>query len=551
MKRNLEKLKHTCFDLLIIGGGITGSAIAWDASLRGYSVAVIEKKDFGHATSMATSKLIHGGLRYLENFDFGLVRESLRERRHMSNMVPHQIRPLPFLMPMYDMNIVSKYYLKAGLSLYDMLSFDKNLLKEKSNRLENHRWLSTKEALEHEPSLTQEKLSGAFFYYDLQSIHPERINIDFLLSASSHGAIVSNYLQVSDIMYNKISEQKKICGVKVKNQLENNEEFMISSKTIVNCSGPWIQTTLDKIELNVSHKVVLSKGIHLLMPKRQRDQAIFITTKDNKHLLILPWLNYTLLGTTDTEYDGSPDEVSVSKEEAKNFLGLINEYYPVNYQFEDIIHSYSGLRVLVIPTYVNKEKTYKISRRPEIIDHEQEGMSGLISVVGGKYTTSRGLAERVVDHIQKQYQLGSMFCRTKTVPLASASYNMSLDKYREETQQIFGKKYSLEFLSHLIEYYGVYSRKILSLMEGDKFLEQKIDPSSCRVFAEIEYAIQEESALTLSDMLYRRCGWGNEGLKTIPIVRAIAEYMGTSLDWSSQHLEKEVSEYLRTQKFYG
>ena len=548
MKRNLEKLKHAYFDLLIIGGGITGSAIAWDASLRGYSVAVIEKKDFGHATSMATSKLIHGGLRYLENLNFGLVRESLRERRHMSNMVPHQVRPLPFLLPVYDTNIISKYYLKAGLSLYDILSFDKHLVKEKSKRLNNHKWFSTKQALKHEPRLAQKKLSGAFFYYDIQNLHPERINIDFLLSASNYGAIVANYLQVGEIMYNKISEQKQVCGVKVKNQIETQEEFVIAAKTVVNCSGPWTQKTLDKTDLNISHKIVLSKGIHLLMPKRQEDQAIFITTKNNKHLLILPWLNYTLLGTTDTKYDGSPDEVSVSKKEAKDFLNLVNEYYPANYQFEEIIHSYAGLRTLVVPSNADLEKTYQISRKPEIIDHTQEGMSGLISIVGGKYTTSRGLAERVVDHLQQQYKLGSMFCRTKTVPLVSANYNMSLEKYKKETHQVFGAEYSLELLNHLIEYYGIYSRKILALMKDDQSLAQKIHVSSYRVFAEIEYAIQEESALTLADMLYRRCGWGNEGLKNLIVIRAIAEYMGTSLNWSSQHLEKEISEYLKSQE---
>ncbi len=548
MKRNLDKLKHAHFDLLIVGGGITGMTIAWDASLRGYSVALIEKKDFGHATSMATSKLIHGGLRYLKNLDFNLVRESLRERRYFSNIIPHQVCPLPFLLPIYGQNIILKYFLKIGLSLYDILSFDKNLVKNKSKKMKNHKWLSRKKALKYEPRLAKKGLRGAFLYHDLQNIHPERINIDFINSARMCGAIIVNYLEVTNILYREREDGKNICGVKVKDQMKNGSEFIIASKVVINCSGPWLNQLLHKKKIKNAPKLTLAKGIHLVMPRRQGDQALFLKTNGNQHLLILPWLNYTLLGTTDTKYEGLPDDVKVTSDEAQKFLDLVNKYYPVNYQLNEIIHCYAGLRTLITPQKEDTNGTYKISRKSEMIDHGLENTPGLISVVGGKYTTSRALAERVVNYVQKTYRLGCMICRTKTTSLASANYEMSFDEYHKQIHKNFGIKYSSKLLNHLIEYYGVYSQDILLLIKNDKSLEKQIHPSNIRIFAEIKYAIQKESALTLSDFLYRRCGWGNEGLKDSDIVRSVAKYMGTTLNWSSRQLEKEISQYLESQK---
>ena len=357
--------------------------IAWDASLRGYSVALVEKNDFGHATSMATSKLIHGGLRYLKNMDFTLVRESLRERRYLSDMIPHQVRPLPFLLPVYKRNFLSRYYLAVGFALYDLLSFDKNKVKDDSKKLENHKWLSAKEALKKEPRLFKKGLLGAFHYYDLQNIHPERMNIDFLASAEAHGAIVANHLEVVELLYNKVQNKKRINGVRVKDKMDNSSPFTVSSKMVVNCSGPWINQVLSKIKINVVRKFVFSKGIHLLMPKRQGNQAIFMKTKNNQHLLILPWLGYTLLGTTDTVYQGSPDALMVSKEDMEGLIKRVNEYYPANYKQEEVIHAYTGLRVLTNTSQHSHQKTYKASRKPKIINHTPEGVSGLISVVGG------------------------------------------------------------------------------------------------------------------------------------------------------------------------
>ena len=496
---------------------------------------------------MATSKLIHGGLRYLKNMDFTLVRESLRERRCLSDMIPHQVRPLPFLLPIYKRNFLSRYYLAVGFALYDLLSFDKNRVKDDSKRLKNHKWLSAEEALKREPRLFKKGLLGAFHYYDLQNIHPERMNIDFLASAEAHGAIVANHLEVVELLYNKVQNKKRINGVRVKDKMDNGSPFTISSKMVVNCSGPWINQVLNKIKINVARKFVFSKGIHLLMPKRQGNQAIFMKTKNNQHLLILPWLGYTLLGITDTVYQGSPDALMVSKEDMEGLIKRVNEYYPANYKQEEVIHAYAGLRVLTNTSKHSTQKIYKASRKPKIIDHAPQGVSGLISVVGGKYTTSRSLAEKVVDYIQIRYKLGNMICKTKETPLKSANYGTSFQRYRSEIHKKWEEKYSSELLDHLLEYYGTYSQRVITYMEADRGLRRRIHPSNIRVHAEVHHAIHEESARTLSDFLYRRCGWGNEGLKEMSALKTVAESMGKVLHWSPEKMEEEISGYLEKQ----
>ena len=561
MRRNIEKFKHNHFDILIIGGGITGAAIAWDASLRGYSVALLEKNDYGHATSMATSKLIHGGLRYLGNYDFSLVRESLKERRYICDIIPHLIRPLPFLFPIYKYTPISKWLLNAGLYFYDLLSFDKNLVKESSSRLKNHSWLSVKKTIKAESNLSQKDLLGSFLYYDIQNIYPERMHLDFILSANQRGAITSNYVEVKDFIFQQTldpvngenaNNKKKVIGVIAKNLVnKKSDDIEIHAKVVINCSGPWTNTLLNKATVRKPNRVVLSKGIHLVMPRRQEDQAIFIETKDNHHILILPWLNYTLLGTTDTRYTDSPDKVHVSKKDAQNFLDLVNEYYPVKYKANEIIHAYSGLRSLITQNTNfenNPDNTYKYSRRHKIVDHKYEGVSGLISVIGGKYTTSRELAEQTVDQAQRNYELGNMECATKITPLASANYGVSLSKFKNLAYQENEGKFSKKLIDHLFDYYGIYYKKILAIIKQNKNMGELIGPSSIRVKAEIQYAIEEESALTLSDFLYRRCGWGNEGLKDITILKSITDTMGKILRWSAKRKEKEISSYLKKQE---
>ena len=556
MERELDKFKYSYFDILIIGGGITGAAIAWDASLRGYKVALIEKDDFGHGTSMATSKLIHGGLRYLANFEFGLVRESLQERYFLSNNIRHLVKPLPFLFPVYDEISTSRWLIKMGLKLYDFLSSSKIIVGNGLQKLPAHKWYSRKKVLELEPKLPDQGLKGAFLYYDVQNIHPERMNIDFISSAVSKGAVVANYLEMTELVTDKIGGKEEVRGVKVVDKLtytpqgKKGIEFMIQAKVVLNCSGPWANLVLNKlIKKKGRDTLLLSKGIHILIPRSQNDHAIFIETKNKVHFFVLPWLNYTLLGTTDTNYQGSPDELCVTSEDIENFISIVQRHYSINIEKEDILYAYAGIRPLILDkASFGSGNTYGISRRHEIIDHDKDGLNSLVSVLGGKYTTSRALAEKTVNYIQKKYELGNFLCHSRTTPLRSANYSSGAAKYKQNLLTKWGKLFSKELIDHLFEYYGMNCKKILLIAGKSDNLKEYIDSSNLRIKAEIHYAIKHESTYTLSDFLYRRCGWGNEGLKNIRILNIIADEMGGLLGWSTFKKQQEIKNYLDKQK---
>ena len=549
MKRDLEQFKHCLFDLLIIGGGITGAAIAWDASLRGYKVALIEKDDFGHATSMATSKLIHGGLRYLANFEINLVRESLHERRFLANIIHHLVKPLPFLFPIYSKASTSRCLIGLGLKLYTLLSRSKNLVKEESQRFPHHKWYSKKKVIELEPNLPATKLKGAFLYYDAQNIHPERMNIDFILSAVSKGAVIANYLEMTEFIVDEIKNRKEVRGVKVRDKLNGNPEFIIQTKVVLNCSGPWANLLLKKIKKTKEENLMLSKGIHILTRRKQNQHAVFIETKNKAHFFIIPWLNYTLWGTTDTSYVGSPDNLKVIKKDIEDFLELVNQYYSVKIEKKDILHVYAGIRPLVRDSSSNNSKnTYKASRKHELIDHEKDGFYRLVSALGGKYTTSRSLAEKAVNYVQRKYKLGNFSCHSRTTPLKSADYKYSITEYKKKLHAKWGKWFSEELIEHLFSYYGINCNKILQIAKKSDNLGDSIHSSSLRIKAEIHYAIEHESTHTLSDFLYRRCGWGNEGLKDIHIINSIVDEMGKLLKWSISRKQKETENYLNKQK---
>ena len=549
MKRDLDKFKYSYFDFLIIGGGITGATIAWDASLRGYKVALVEKDDFGHATSMATSKLIHGGLRYLANFEFSLVRESLQERHFLTNIIQHLVRPLPFLFPVYSNISTPRWLIGIGLRLYDLLSFGKSMVKEESQKLPNHKWYSKKKALELEPNLSSDKLKGAFLYYDVQNIHPERMNIDFISSAVSKGAVAANHLEMTRLLIDEIKGRKEVKGARVRDRLNNDSEFMIQAKTILNCSGPWGNLILDKMRKKKESTLLLSKGIHILIPRKQNKHAIFIETKDNVHFFVIPWLSYTLLGTTDTHYEGSPDDLKVTSKEVEDFLRTVNQHYSIKLEKEDILHAYAGIRPLILdPSSGDPKNTYTTSRKHELIDHKKDGLHRLVSVMGGKYTTSRALAQAVVNYVQQTYKLGNFSCHSHTTPLKSADYKHSVAEYKKMLHRKWGNLFSVELINHLFEYYGTNCNKVLEIAKKSKDLKENIDPSSPRIKAEIHYAIEHESAYTLSDFLYRRCGWGNEGLKNIKILNNIADEMGKLLGWYSSQKRKEIKDYLNKQE---
>jgi glycerol-3-phosphate dehydrogenase len=528
MKRNLRRLADETFDLLIVGGGITGACVARDASLRGLKVALIERNDFANATSAHNSKLVHGGLRYLRNLELGLVRESLKERRIWQRIAPHLVHPLPFLVPLYKAGLKGRATLSAGLTLYDLLSYDRAWLEDPDQRLPGHHWLGAREALEQEPVLARSGLDGAFLYYDAQMYSPERLALECVIDADAHGAVVANYIEAGSFLVRR----GRLEGVSAVDKLRESRFDVRASITVV-AAGPWSDIFLaSALGKPASHRVLRSKGIHLLLPSLTRGHALTMATEAG-HFFVLPWRDHTLLGTTDTEFTGDPDSLSVSEGDIEGFLALINEHLPAaKLRRDDVAYFYAGLRPLVDD---GSGDTYGASRRSELIDHgRDDGIDALFSAIGGKWTTSRDLAEKIVDAVVAKLGRPLAPCKTATLRLPGARF----ERLREFTvqQKTLHRGAASE---HLIHMYGARLTRLFGETQNRPDLLEPIGKHG-DIAAQVLFAAREEMAETLSDTILRRTGIGQFGPPARPVLETASRLMGIELGWSEERRQKEI-----------
>ena len=474
MRRATDRLANETFDILIVGGGITGACVARDAALRGLKVALVERGDFANATSAHNSKLIHGGLRYLRNLEFGLVRESLRERRIWQRIAPHLVHPLPFLVPLFGGSQRARATLAAGLTLYDLLSFDRGWLDDPNQRLPGHSWLGADEARRREPVLDQPDLDGAFLYYDAQMDSPERLALECLIEADANGAAIANYLAASRL----ILRDGRVTGCRVNDSM-NGAAFDVRAKATLVAAGPWADIFLDHAINRSSHKLLRSKGIHVMVPAVTRTFALTMATAHG-HFFVLPWRGHTLLGTTDSAFAGDPDTLGVSERDIAEFLALVNRHLPnAKLDRDRVEYFYAGLRPLVDDGTGN---TYAASRRSELVDHgADDGLPGLFSAIGGKWTTSRRLAETVVDRLVKWLGVRARPCAT--------------------------------------------ARKVLPAVAEP-------DPVT---------AIRNEMALTLEDVVMRRTAIGQFGPPSHETLDRVSRSMAGELNWTEERRLREIT----------
>jgi len=520
MQRDLRRLSSEVFDIHVIGGGATGACIARDAALRGLSVALSEKNDFAHATSAHNSKLVHGGLRYLRNFELGLVRESLKERRIWQRIAPHLVQPLPFLVPSFGSGRLT---LSAGLTLYDLLSFDRGWLDDPEQRLPGHRWLNRAATLAREPSLDAPALKGAFLYYDAQMYAPERLALECLLDAADHGAAIANHLDAQDLLL-----RDGVCqGARVRCTVSDSR-FEIRARLTIVATGPWADIFLARTLGESAPRIVRSKGIHVVVPALTRTDALTVATPHG-HFFVLPWRGHSLLGTTDSAFTGSPDDVGVSNNDIDAFLALVNAYLPNEaLSRENVLYAYAGLRPLVDD---GSKDTYGASRKAELIDHGQTNkIAGLLSAIGGKWTTSRELAERVVDAAVAKLGVRGRQSTTATTPLPGGRIGRLAD---------FRRRYAPE-QDHLARLYGARLDQVLALARNAPALATKLSPSG-DIAAQVLFAIQDEMAMTLSDIVLRRTGIGQLGKPGDHALGITAAVAAEALGWSETRKQQETA----------
>lgn len=535
MRRDLEKMGEAEYDVLFIGGGITGACAAYDAAMRGLRVALVEKKDFGWSTSAATSKLIHGGLRYLKNLEFGLVRESLRERRTLEKIAPHLVLPMPFLVPTYWGTSNNLPMLTAGMVLYDLFSFDKGWLEDEERALPHFRMFSKKQVLREEPGTDPNGLTGGALYYDCLMHNPERLTLEFVLGAANYGADVANYAEVVKLLLDK----KAVTGAQVRDTLTG-REYTLKAKLVVNVAGPWADFVSGMAlgEQGQKH-LIRSQGIHLIFHKAVEKYALVLRTPSKRHFFLVPWRGKTLAGTTDEKYLGSPDEFEVTTRAAQAFLDEINAVYPsVKLGLDDVTWSYGGLRPIVEEETEVEVEVYDASRKYEVYDHaEGDGLQGFVTVVGGKYTTSRNLAEQLVDLAQRKLRRTKTPSMTAFTPLPGGGFR----KWRDFLQA--GRKKYGEVAEPVLERlsldYGTRRRLLIEKM-SQKALATIVDKRHPIPAATVSLAVEQEMAMTLEDVLWRRTGLGNTGELTAAAVERTAKLAAKSLKWKKAETNRQI-----------
>jgi glycerol-3-phosphate dehydrogenase len=542
LKRYIEDHIGNRFDLIIIGGGITGAAVAYSAAASGLSVALFEKKDYGSATSAATSKLIHGGLRYLANLEFRLVRESLRERRILGNIAPNLVYPVPFILPNYKRRKGNNWKILLGMVLYDLLSYDKKDTWDKSKRLPNHKIISHSQTTILEPNVKKENLLNAAFFYDYQSISPERLTLAFIKSAAEYGAQVSNYASVEAV---KFDADNKITGVEVLDIFSGKKKDFYTN-LIINCGGPWADNILNqaaKRNLPV-YRIKRSEGIHIITRKIAGDHVISLQTKDGRHMMIMPWRGHSLIGTTDKEFSGNPDDYKVSKESLYEVVKSVNENFGIKISPSDIMYAYGGLRSLVDG---QTKDSYKASRKYKVHDNAIDGIEGMITVEGGKYTTSRNLATEVVKLVSKKLKRPLSDSVTKNGYLSGCKIKDM--KQFMITQHLNYADFNRQTIEYVSRNYGTDSNVVFKIARDNPRFAEVISHDG-EILAEIVFALKYENAKTLTDIMLRRTGIGTLGNPGKDIIEKIAHIAAEMLNWDQKRIEEENASVMRLYELY-
>jgi glycerol-3-phosphate dehydrogenase len=525
MNSRLDQLREAAarlHDVVIVGGGINGAGIARDAAARGLDVVLIDQHDWGFGTTWRSTKLIHGGLRYLEHSEIGLVFESLRERTVLLRTAPHLVRPLPFLLPSYQGDRHGLPILRAGLTLYDLLAW--------GGGLPRHHALSVSRALAAEPGLRSEGLQGGIAYWDCQVELPERLCIENVLRARDSGAKTLSYVRAEQIL----RVNGRACGVAAVDQVTG-ATFAVMGRFVINAAGPWVDRVLEGAPRR-RRMIGGTRGTHLVVrfPQGGPRHAIYAEAAgDQRPFFVVPWRGVHLVGTTDIRVD-NPDALLPSDEEIEYLFEATTRLLPgESLHAEDIWYAYGGIRPL---PYSHDEHEGAITRRHQIIDHRTDGAAGLRSVIGGKLSTYRSLSAEVTDLLVRRLGFGEA-SRTDREPLVSGDWRPDRDSEARRLWRIYGPR----------------AVDVLAIQYEDSDLAQLICPHTVETLAEVVYAIRHEGAVTVADVLLRRtpAGWSRcRGLDAAPSVAALlvneAESGGHGIDQLVAAYEREVGQTFRT-----
>jgi glycerol-3-phosphate dehydrogenase len=520
-------MERDSFDLVVVGGGITGAGVALDAASRGYSVALVEKSDFAAGTSSRSSKLIHGGLRYLQNFDLGLVREALLERSLLVKLAPHLVKPLPMIVPAFEGKRLDRL-LGVGLNMYDVMSWRRGRDEAEEWSPERHRTIEGSEVVELLPGLAEREPTSGFLFYDCQT-DDARLVLTVLGEAERFGTVIANRCEVTGL----VERAGRAAGVLVHDRLAGGE-FELAATSVVNATGVWADRIRPQ-ELYAEEEVPVirpSRGTHVTLPRELLDvrAGAIVPAAGGRTVFVLPWLGRTLIGTTDNDYEGSVEHVPPADEDVAYLLDAVNSFFGTELGAGDVSGAYAGVRPLI--STGDPKKSVDISRKAELY----ETSSGLVTITGGKLTTWRRMAKLAVDRIVEREGREAP-CRTHEIQLGMPIDPDALPEapgVEEDTR------------AHLASRYGHAANIVVRLAEVEPALAARISPGLPDIAAEAAFAVDHEQTHSVSDVLLRRtrlglldarrlCEPGAEG----PLI--VARAMAGQLGWDDARVEREVA----------
>jgi glycerol-3-phosphate dehydrogenase len=521
----ISQLGTEQFDILVIGGGVNGVGAALDAASRGLKVALIEAQDIASGTSSRSSKLIHGGLRYLEQYDFKLVREALHERELMvSTLCPHLVKPVGFLFPLTE-KLKERTYVGAGLALYDAL-------RGFQRALPWHKHLSKKQINEIAPSLRHDIVTGAIKYFDAQ-VDDARHTMAVARTAARHGAIIATQVSAESL----IREGKRVVGVNALD-LTSGKKIAIKAGATIMCAGVWSDQLHERFDLTPGYNVTMSKGAHIVVPGSaiKSDAGIILKTPISV-LFIIPWGDKWIVGTTDTPYIGDRAEPCATREDVQYILDQANRVLEPKLQADEIIGVYAGLRPLVAN---NKSATTTKLSREHTVDRPA---AGFVSIAGGKYTTYRVMAKDVVDRAVIELRKLTQESVTEKLPLVGADGYFALEQQKERIAQESGL--DVETVTHLLNRHGSLISEILEIIEEQPKLAQKLDVNLPYIKAEIVYATSHEGACSVDDVISRRTRLSFEAVNHgLHLADEVAALIAPVLGWSAKERKESIAQYI-------
>lgn len=573
LTRDLALLGSREFDLVVIGGGIAGAGVAWDAALRGLSVALLDRGDFGAATSSGCFRIVHGGLRYLQHLDLSRLQKSVREQRRLRRIAPHLLAPLPVLVPCYGRGKKGKTFLKLGVRTYELLTRDRNRNVAQSLCLDRASELTKDEVLEAAPRLSPDDLRGGIVFHDVQMRHAERLTVAVALAAREAGAVICNYTEVTGGRAARSGRRApRIEAVRFRD-VQTGQEGEVRCRMIVNATGVFATRVaallvgpdggdVGAVRSLLPNGGLLSKGFQVALPgmmdryavaieSRERDHAS-IVSRGGRSFFLVPWRGLTLIGTTDAAYRGDPEDFAVEDAEIDEFLAAVRAAYPdPRIRTEEVRYAFGGLLpTQPLPRSVNADTgdAVRVLREDLVIEHRDRTRGELradnmITAIAVKYTTFRALAEDVVDKVCQRLPGRFGHCRTSFTPVAGGSTGDPVELLQAAIDD-FGGRLPRDRIEHLVYHYGSDMLEVLGCGLEHSSLLEPIAPGAPVLGAEILHAVRREQALTFDDVVFRRTLLGVLGFPGAAAIDRAVQLMGSELGWDKVRQEEEAERVL-------